>query len=97
MVRIFILAASLLLLAGCQEPHKATAQEEALVTLAANEYLEGAVWLEQLSVLGQWDKVVLIFGWYDDQTNCELIRDHFNEVIIVPVKREYRCTPVETR
>ena len=47
--------------------------------------------LEQYSsTLNKWEEVILIFGFGDDYTNCEIIQKAFQRL----GKRKYRCTEI---
>ncbi|MBO6604118.1 MAG: hypothetical protein JJ938_10730 [Roseicyclus sp.] len=70
---------------------------------AYNEFIEfvrdnpataGGSWLEISNALGEWEKVVLIFGYFDpgDQVVCEEIRAL---AASENPERRYRCNPVD--
>ena len=47
--------------------------------------------LEQYSsTSNKWEEVILIFGFGDDYTNCQIIQKAFQRL----GKREYRCTKI---
>ncbi len=56
------------------------------------EVHKDSVWLEKEGGTDVWYKVVLVYGYYDDQENCEIIREYFEELF--PTKN-YRCNPVK--
>ena len=35
----------------------------------------GSYWLEMKNVIGQWDKMILVFGYVDDREPCRLIKE----------------------
>ena len=35
---------------------------------------------------------MLVYGYYDDQENCETIREYFEELFL---NQNYRCNPVK--
>ena len=52
---------------------------------------KGDVILEQYSsTLNEWEEVILIFGFGDDFTNCQIIQKAFQRL----GKRKYRCTKI---
>ena len=52
---------------------------------------KGDVILEQYSsTLNKWEEVILIFGFGDDYTNCQIIQKAFQRL----GKRKYRCTTI---
>jgi hypothetical protein len=46
------------------------------------------VWLEMMGVFGDWDKVVLFFGFMDDYTNCEELKEYNQRKY---PKKKFRC------
>ena len=46
------------------------------------------VWLEMMGVFGDWDKVVLFFGFNDDYTNCEELKEHNQRKF---PEKKFRC------
>ena len=52
---------------------------------------KGDMILEQYSsTLNKWEEVILIFGFGDDYTNCQIIQKAFQRL----GKRKYRCTEI---
>ena len=52
---------------------------------------KGDVILEQYSsTLNKWEEFILIFGFVDDYTNCQIIKKAFQRL----GKREYRFTKI---
>tara|TARA_B100001057_G_scaffold335361_1_gene336008 strand:- start:122 stop:403 length:282 start_codon:yes stop_codon:yes gene_type:complete len=58
------------------------------------EVHKDSVWLEKESKVSpdEWDKVMLVYGYYDDQENCETIREYFEELFL---NQNYRCNSVK--
>ena len=81
---------SLFLLMSCSVDK----DEELSDLIENNENHKDSVWFEQESSLypGEWDKVVLVFGWIDDQVECERIKETYEEKY---PKTNYRCNPVK--
>ena len=51
-----------------------------------------SIWFERQSDDGNWDKVILVFGWDDDISNCEIIKETYEEKY---PRNNYRCNPVK--
>ena len=52
---------------------------------------KGDVILEQYStILNEWEEVILIFGFGDDYTNCQIVQKALQK----QGKRKYRCTSI---
>ena len=91
MARVILLVAALsIALSGCGGSY-----ERQIKTLEAvirwiqvgnsNDY-----WLEMKNALGQWERVALVFGYWDDYEGCkDIIRLLGKE----NYAREYRCVP----
>ncbi len=69
-------------------------EKELVNAVQSTEHANGSYWLEQKSLMApdEWDKVMLIFGWMDDETNCEHARYLFEEIINPNIN--WRCSPV---
>ena len=48
-------------------------------------------WLEVLNVFGEWERVALVFGYFDDYSGCKDIADALHDKF----QREYRCVPTK--
>ena len=70
-------------------------EQELVNAVQSTEHANGSYWLEQQSLMApdEWDKVMLIFGWMDDETNCEYTRYLFAEVVNPNIN--WRCSPVK--
>ena len=69
--------------------------EEFVKAVKKTNMSKGAAWLEQQSNWSpsEWDKVILIFGYFDDNFHCE-------DIIIEAYKKRFpterfRCNPVD--
>ena len=66
--------------------------DEIINTVENSEDHINSIWFERQSGDGNWDKVVLVFGWDDDISNCEIIKQTY-------VKKypstNFRCNPVK--
>ena len=52
---------------------------------------KGDVILEQYStILNEWEEVILIFGFGDDYTNCQIVQKALQK----QSNRKYRCTSI---
>lgn len=51
-------------------------------------------WLEMQNMYGEWEKTVLIFGYYTDSGEIEECQNIAEALKNVNPSREYRCTPV---
>lgn len=51
---------------------------------AANDY-----WLEMFNLAGEWERVALIYGYFDDYSGCYDIAN----ALMKEYSRQYRCTP----
>jgi len=62
-----------------------------LSEVQANPLTNGGSWLEVKNVFGDWEKVVLVFGYADpgDYAACEEIR------AAKPLPSQFRCDPVQ--
>ncbi|WP_417263797.1 hypothetical protein [Celeribacter sp.] len=59
----------------------------------SNASLQGAYWLEMQNAFGEWEKMMLIFGYADpgDLATCEAVTTFAQEA---NPNRAYRCNPV---
>lgn len=94
MPRSLLLLACLSLL-GCNDRVETTDQDD-FEAYVARHKVGAAVdqWVEMKSTLtGQWDRTVLVFGYYDDDAaECEKV---VRGLKAANPKREYRCTPAQ--
>jgi len=73
---VFLLAA--LALAGCNDPIPPWSDKP-------------AAWLEVGNVFGEWERVALIYGFWDDFEGCTDIAN----ALAARYTREYRCAPTK--
>tara|TARA_B100000242_G_C42672184_1_gene315219 strand:- start:238 stop:501 length:264 start_codon:yes stop_codon:yes gene_type:complete len=66
--------------------------DEIINTVEDSEEHINSIWFERQSGDGNWDKVVLVFGWDDDISNCEIIRQTYEQKY--PMSN-FRCNPVK--
>jgi len=70
-------------------------QDDKLIHLVetSNQYKD-SVWMEQEDRLtsGEWYKVLLVFGWIDDETECKRIIENYKKTY---PEINYRCNPVK--
>jgi len=81
-----------LLLVSCGE--KSVLEKEVQLTKAVTktDYAEGSYWLEMLSSNGvEWDKTILVFGYYDDLEVCMDLKRKWS----AEYGRTYRCVAVQ--
>jgi hypothetical protein len=77
------------LLVSCE---KGTAGEVAALTkhVQRNQVGDGPnYWLELHNMSGDWEKVALVIGYYDDYEGCQDIASSLHERF----GRDYRCSP----
>ncbi len=48
-----------------------------------------AAWLELFNAMGEWERVALIYGYWDDYEGCMDIRN----ALTAKFERQYRCVP----
>tara|TARA_R110000868_G_scaffold409855_2_gene696274 strand:- start:1295 stop:1597 length:303 start_codon:yes stop_codon:yes gene_type:complete len=83
---LIIVAASL---ASCE---RSTASEVAALTKHVQRNQVGSgpdYWLELHNMSGDWEKVALVMGYYDDYDGCQDIASSLHERF----GRDYRCAP----
>lgn len=51
---------------------------------ASNDY-----WLEVFNLAGEWERVALIYGYFDDYSGCSDVAN----ALMKEYSRQYRCTP----
>ncbi|MBY9066099.1 hypothetical protein K1X12_04265 [Hyphomonas sp. WL0036] len=51
---------------------------------SSNDY-----WLEMFNLAGEWERVALIYGYFEDYSGCSDIAD----ALMKEYSREYRCIP----
>ena len=85
---------ALLILSGCNDSSYSSKEDSFINYIENNSMMEGAVWLEQsqFSDSAEFDKTMLVFGYYDDMENCQIIKRAMEKV--QPAIR-YRCKSVE--
>ena len=90
MKKIIISISSLFLLVSCSIEDK----DELTSFVESSNSQKDSVWMEQedRSVSGKWYKVLLVFGWIDDETECERIVQQYKETY---PEINYRCNPVK--
>lgn len=88
--KLFFLTSMLIIISCSNENSYDDSYEEFVESIDSNPMMEGAVWLEQSQFFddSKYDKTILIFGYYDDMENCEIIRKAMEEV---QPKLKYRC------
>lgn len=59
--------------------------------VSQNPFTENATWLEMLNVFGDWEKVMLVFGYANNFSACESVRQFASSE---NPSRSYRCNPV---
>ena len=81
---------TLLVLAGCNDSSYSSKEDSFVEHIKDNSMMEGAVWLEQsqFSNTAEFDKTILVFGYYDDMENCQIIKKAMQEA---QPKLSYRC------
>ena len=85
---------ALLVLGGCNDSSYSSKEITFINAVEDNSMMEGAVWLEQsqFSNNAEFDKTILVFGYYDDMENCQIIKKAMGEV---QPQLSYRCRSVE--
>ena len=85
---------TLLLLVGCNDSSYSSKEITFIDSVENNSMMEGAVWLEQsqFSNNAEFDKTMLVFGYYDDMENCQIIKKAMQEA---QPKLSYRCRTVQ--
>ncbi|MCA8899059.1 MAG: hypothetical protein R3C00_09350 [Hyphomonas sp.] len=89
---VVLLLAAILTLAATS-CHKSIDAEAAALGRYAKHHQVGSspdVWLELNNVSGEWEKVALVMGYYDDREGCEDIARTLEQEF----GRKYRCAPV---
>jgi hypothetical protein len=82
-----ILLIGIYLLSSCDKDNEA----EIVDAVEKVEYADDAYWLETQGMIDpEWDKVILVFGFVDDYTNCDDIAEYFTN----SYGGNYRCTKV---
>ena len=78
----------ILLLAYFSTREKQTTAE--VIEKFVNEDISGSgsYWLEMNNAFGQWEKMILVFGYIDDQVPCNLIQEFAAED---SPDRQFRC------
>jgi len=67
-------------------------ENEIINFVQKSQYHAGSVWLEQKSsYVDVWNKVLLVFGWYDDYAECLSIKSTYQEKY---PSTPYRCNNV---
>ena len=76
---------------NAQEEYLAN-EEQFIRDIESNPIGNGAVWLEQTEFTDRsnWDKVMLVFGYYDDHLNCLIIKEAMKKA---QAQLDYRCNP----
>ena len=83
---------------SCEE--KSYTEKSEKLEKEVSKNFEKSVWLEKKSRVGEfgvstdeeWIKTILIFGYFDNQINCDLIKSNFEEKY---PKETFRCNPVK--
>ena len=80
---------SLALLAGCSDD--LDAQQRTLDRFADRNQIGSSedYWLEMLNLAGEWERVALVYGYYDDFSGCSDIA----RLLMSDYDRVYRCIP----
>ncbi|MEP1934944.1 MAG: hypothetical protein ABJJ37_27030 [Roseibium sp.] len=62
-------------------------------TVQTNDLTKNGYWLETKNAFGDWEKLILIFGYFDpgDKANCEKVRQLY---ATGGMSDRYRCIPV---
>jgi hypothetical protein len=83
-----LLLASLPFISGCKEDDGI----EGLVKFVEGQKLgeNTAYWFELLNSFGDWEKTLLVFGYWDNQQACN---DLIGQAVSNAPVREYRCSP----
>ena len=90
MKHLTITLLTLLVLGGCNDSSYSSKANTFIDSVENNSMMEGAVWLEQsqFSNNAEFDKTMLVFGYYDDMENCQIIKKAMQEA---QPKLSYRC------
>ena len=84
---------SFVILSGCNDSSYSSMDDSFINYVEDNAMMEGAVWLEQSQFFDNdvFDKTMLVYGYYDDMENCQIIKKAMQEA---EPKLSYRCNPV---
>ena len=77
---------------GCGESSVLEKEIQLTKAVEKTDYAEGSYWLEMLSSNGvEWDKTILVFGYYDDLEVCMDLKRKWS----AEYSRTYRCVAVK--
>ena len=81
-----------LLIVGCAEQNGLQKETQLVKAVGKTGAAEGAYWLEkQSSFTYEWDKVILIFGYFDDREVCFDLKREWE----AKYNQTYRCEAVK--
>jgi len=76
---------------GCGEKSVLEKEIQLVEAVEKTDYAKGSYWLEMLSSNGvEWDKTILVFGYYDDLEVCMDLKRKWS----AEYGRTYRCVAV---
>ena len=89
-----VLILSIIVLGGCNDSSYSTQEDSFVEQVEDSSMMKGAVWLEQSQFFdsAEFDKTMLVFGYYDDMENCQIIKTAMEQA---QPKLSYRCRSVE--
>ena len=77
---------------SCSERSVLEKEIQLTKAIEKTDFAEGSYWLEMLSSNGmEWDKTILVFGYYDDLEVCMDLKRKWS----AEYNRTYRCVAVK--